>query len=426
MGKYICGIYGEKGTEMKINIDPVISSRIKAAWAKLTPAQQAELRPLILDAHQQAVTVSRTNKAPRVKAAPHHLMLAQSVLANGLDDVANNLDAGVVVDVDSDGVIWGTGKYEQLDPGWLEAFAVFLENIFIGKHRFITTPVVAVMPDSIKIGLAGDWGTGDWRVGSNPAPSTRVGSRLGSLGLDITIHLGDVYYAGTSDQELHELTNIWPRGATPSLALNSNHEMYSAANPYFNAIAGAPFGMQNGCSYFALENKNWVIVGLDSAYFSRELGLYMDGSIGPAGGPQLTFLQVQIAKGKKVIILTHHNGLLEDGLSATKLWAEVMSGFASGAGPALWYWGHVHAGAVYKPFGPSNVPARCCGHGGLPWGQASSLAASMNVAWHENRLADDPDIPQRVFNGFAVLSLNGPSVQETFYDENGGVAWTSP
>src|SRR5207245_5091932 len=32
---------------------------------------------------------------------------------------------------------------------------------------------------------------------------------------------------------------------------------------------------------------------------------------------------------------------------------------------------------------------------------------------------------QRVLNGFAVLSLKGPNIQETFYDENGGVAWKS-
>jgi len=31
-----------------------------------------------------------------------------------------------------------------------------------------------------------------------------------------------------------------------------------------------------------------------------------------------------------------------------------------------------------------------------------------------------------VFNGFAMLSLAGPNIQEVFYDENGGVAWRVP
>src|SRR5580698_6685462 len=113
---------------MKISIDPVMSGRIKTAWAKLTPAQQSQLTPAILQAHQQAKSVSQTGKAPVEPALPHHLMLAQSALNDDQDNVVGNLDAGIVLDVGSDGVIWGTSKYEQLDPGWLEAFAVFLET----------------------------------------------------------------------------------------------------------------------------------------------------------------------------------------------------------------------------------------------------------------------------------------------------------
>jgi hypothetical protein len=61
----------------------------------------------------------------------------------------------------------------------------------------------------------------------------------------------------------------------------------------------------------------------------------------------------------------------------------------------------------------------------LPCGQSSDLAGESNLVWYENRNANDPDIPQRVLNGFATLTLNGPNIQETFYDENGGVAWAS-
>ena len=229
---------------MKISIDPVFSSRINAAWKQLTPAQQSQIAPAILNANQQAVSVSQTGKAPSVSAAPHHLMLAQSALSNDSDHVVSSLEAGVVLDVGPDGVIWGTGKYEQLDPGWAEALAVFLESLLPligGKHPFVTTPQTITIPDTVQIGLAGDWGTGDWRTASNPAPSTDVRNHLALLSPDVTIHLGDVYYAGTGDQEQHELVNLWPRGSIGSLALNSNHEMYSGAKPYFQAIANPPF-----------------------------------------------------------------------------------------------------------------------------------------------------------------------------------------
>jgi Calcineurin-like phosphoesterase len=409
---------------MPVYIDPVLASRIQDAWKRLTPAQQAELAPAILQANEQAVTVAQTKKAPLGQAAPHHLILAHSALTNDSDGVLNSLQSGVVIDVGPDGVIWGTGRYEQLDPGWAEAFAVFLESFITGKHQFMINPATVAMPDPVRIGLAGDWGTGDWRTSPNLAPSTDVASHMALLNTDVTIHLGDVYYAGTSDQEQHQLIKLWPPGLIASLALNSNHEMYSGANPYFAAIAGPPFGKQNGSSYFALENAYWVIVGLDSAYFSPEGGLYMDGALAPPGdSTQVQFLQAQVAKGKKMILLTHHNGLSDDGSSTTNLWSQVMSGFPTDSGPAYWYWGHKHMAAVYTAQ-DGGVLCRCCGHGGLPWGQASELQ-NPNVEWYERRSANDPEIPERVLNGFAVLSLNGPNIQETFYDENGGVAWKS-
>jgi hypothetical protein len=134
---------------------------------------------------------------------------------------------------------------------------------------------------------------------------------------------------------------------------------------------------------------------------------------------------MQVAKGKKIVVLTHHNGLTVDGSATNDLWNQVMSAFPAGAGPAYWYWGHVHAAAVYKPYGSANVLCRCCGHGAIPWGKASLLANSQQALWCENRAANDPDIPQGVLNGFAVLRFDGANVTETFYDENGGVAWQS-
>jgi hypothetical protein len=420
---------------MKISIDPVISSRIKLAWSKLTPAQQAQIAPSILGANDQAVQVAQTGVAPSVRAAPHTLMLAHSALTNDSDAIVSNLDAGAVITVGDDGVIWGTGKWQQLDPGWAESFAVFLESLLPvigGKHPFSDTPqTIQIASDQVTIAIAGDWGTGDWRTSSNPAPSTDVRTHMAFLRPDITVHLGDVYYSGSSEEEQHELVMLWPAGLTGSFTLNSNHEMYSGAKPYFQVIDKPPFDQQRGCSYFALETPHWVIVGLDTAYFSPEMGLYMNGLLYPEGAPnaQGGFLKEKAAdaqaKGKSVILLSHHNGFDDTGTTPNTLFNQVMSAFPNGGSPAYWYWGHEHFAAVYKPQGPSGTLCRCCGHGALPWGQASALTNSPNVVWHETRSANDPDIPQRVFNGFAVLRLDGPNIQEAFYDENGGIAWTS-
>jgi len=415
---------------VNISIDPVVSSRIKAAWAQLSPAQQAQIQPAMQAADAQAAQVAQTKQAPPASAAPHTLSLANSALTDDSNQVVNQLQAGVVIDVGPDGVIWGTGKWEQLDPGWALSFAVYLETLISGKHAWVNTPQTIAIPDQVQIAIAGDWGTGNWRTGPNPGASTRVAKQIQNLNPDITIHLGDVYYAGTSDEEQHLLTLLWPAGKSGSYTLNSNHEMYSGAKPYFIAIGAAPFDKQGGCSYFALENDNWVIVGLDSAYYSPEDSLYMDGQLYPAGAPndQAAFLKQKAQEaqvsGKRLILLTHHNGLNDTGTAQNTLFNQVADLLPVG-GAVYWYYGHEHMAVVYMPQEPAGLLCRCCGHGALPWGQSSDLANGANVIWYEHRNAGDPDIPHRVFNGFAVLKLDGPNIQETFYDENGGVAWAS-
>ncbi len=431
---------------MKIRIDPVIVGRIKNAWAKLSPEQQNKIAPMVMNAHQQAVIASQSRVAPAPNAnLGHALPLMFSAISDDQDEVLDSLDVNIVIAADGGGEIWGTGKYEQLDPGWLSAGAEWLEHFIVPNHAFSTTPAAPIpIPDDVQIALAGDWGTGDWRNKKNPAPSTDVRIHMDFLKPHLTIHLGDVYYAGTGGEETQELVKLWPAGSIGALALNSNHEMYSGAGAYFNSIAKPnkgtdppwPFGMQAGCSYFTLYNSHWVIVGLDSAYYSDQEGLYRDGALFPSNGgrqEQLEFLRAQAAgaikDNKKLILLTHHNGLNQTGTTPNLLWSQVMSAFPADAGPDYWYWGHVHMGAVYQnqKNGTKDVNCRCCGHGGLPCAPASEMESQTGVLWYEKRSANDPDFQgqpvQRVLNGFAMLYLDGPVIKEVFYDENGGVAW---
>jgi hypothetical protein len=420
-----------------ISLDPVLSSRIKSAMdqlSELQPDLAAQIATAINNADAQAMQVAQARTLPPGPTETHSLMLARSAMTNDAAAVVSNLEAGIVFGVGSDGVIWGTNKWEQLDPGWIEAFAVFLESllpIIGGKHQFVNSPPTIQIPNQVKIAMAGDWGTGEWRTVNNPAPSTKVGSAIAKLDPQITIHLGDVYYSGTSDQEKHLLVALWPQGSLGSFALNSNHEMYSGSKPYFDALSQPPFAQQAGCSYFALENDNWIIVGMDSAYFSEEGELYMNGVLFPQNFPnkQQAFLQDKgqeaMMKGKKVIVLTHHNGLDDPGEKTNLLFQHVTNAFPNNDGPAYWYWGHQHLGVVYQPQGLAGVRCRCCGHGALPCGVASVLENRPQVIWHEKDLAGDPDIPERVLNGFAMLTLDGSNIEEAFYDENGALSWSS-
>jgi len=165
---------GPRRTRMKINIDPAISSRIVSAWNALNPDQRSRVAPILAKANQRALTAAQSRVAPIFDSSvPHQALLAHSAISNDRDGVLSNLEAGIVIDVDAGGEIWGTGKYQQLDPGWAETVAVWLENL-TNKHPCNSTPATIQIPDSLQIAIAGDWGTGDWRIASNPAPSTDV------------------------------------------------------------------------------------------------------------------------------------------------------------------------------------------------------------------------------------------------------------
>src|SRR5207253_2455371 len=103
---------------------------------------------------------------------------------------------------------------------------------------FGTSPAtINASGDSLKIALIGDWGTGPWTDGTIPYPAVEVMNQVKQLTPDFTIHLGDVYYAGTagfgSDEEVKNFVDLWVSGTRGSFMLNSNHEMYSGAQGYF-------------------------------------------------------------------------------------------------------------------------------------------------------------------------------------------------
>jgi hypothetical protein len=406
--------------------------RMKDAWSKLPPDTQAQIKPLLDDAHDQLGDFVKTGKPPKHSA--FDVLRVKSYLTNDWDGHTEQLDNSDKIAtkpvLGPQGQILGLGKYEELDPMWgLVAGTVWLENL-LHRHPFPPgEPKVVPIDDPVSIVLAGDFGTGNF--GASDSPSTKMSKFVPSLKPDITIHLGDVYYAGTAEEGASNLIDLWPKGSKASFTLNSNHEMYSGGGPYFNKTVGGPVfnTPQSPFSFFALEHKSWIVVGLDSAYNAGALGLYMDGSLGKDA--QIDFLAKIAQKAndlnKKVILLTHHNGLPDSGAQPTvplKLYSEVMTAFNNLTPPAFWYWGHLHLGAVYKAL-PNGLRCRCIGHSALPWGFASVLQSSQNVEWFEKRSANDPSSPIRVKNGFVALKLNGSDISEIFYDEDGGIAWKS-
>jgi hypothetical protein len=226
--------------------------------------------------------------------------------------------------------------------------------------------------DVFRVSLTGDWGSGT-------EDADDIGSSIRKDAPHITIHLGDVYYVGAEQEVQENMLGgmvLWPEGSHGSFALNANHEMYSQGKAYFTQLLpelGLAGGPPQRASFFCLRNEHWLVIGLDTGYYS-------------VGAPVLEFIfkpdarlhdklmewlrqDVRLGDDRQrgVILLSHH-----------QYYSQFESGFDRPAAqiaelldrPVLWFWGHEHRFAIYGRHASQNAGleayGRCVGHGGLP------------------------------------------------------------
>ena len=406
-----------------------VAEQLRAALAKRSPEDQTRIRALLEKTHHESLDFLQGKKGAR--GSKHPEFSRAHGLLHEAEDLLHKVENAVLGTPDPTGVIYGTGKYESLDLGWIEAMALWIEN---GHERatFSTSPPTIDIPDKVDLSIIGDWGTGNFGTEDDPSGSTLIGRYISqTLKPEITIHLGDVYYAGTEDNERSKLVDIFPWGSVSSYTLNSNHEMYPGAKAYFDvALADPRFGHQRNTSYFCLQNEHWAIVGLDTAYEADYWEMYLQGSLQTSDGrsPQLDFLQQVASSGRQLIILTHHNPLSLAG-APNPLWGQVTKALANTASakrPVYWYYGHAHNGAVYVDVpGSAGVPTilpRLSGHAAVPYTVATELTESKQVTWLEKTYVKGDSGLCRM--GFSTLSLDGPQMVESMLDQTGAVSWT--
>lgn len=314
--------------------------------------------------------------------------------------------------------------------GWIFHY---LKSRFGGRVEFETYEgkaddgVYTISDGPIKIALASDWASGteisDWVArgmeGENP---------------DYTIHLGDIYYAGTEkeiDENMLGGITKWPLGSKGSFALNANHEMYARGKWYYKGLLPKLGLNRNGgqqgqhASYFCLRNEHWVILGLDTGYHSVGLPL-LEKIFKPSAKLDDELMkwlrdvvQIQNHENRGIIVLTHHQyfsqfeGHYE---RAAKQLSELINR------PVIWFWGHEHRLALYglsrtEKGGGLAAYGRCIGHGGLPIEDINSPPSDKRKKHVELVLYDRRKWKQvgseRIwigFNGFSVLTLDGENL----------------
>jgi predicted phosphodiesterase len=263
--------------------------------------------------------------------------------------------------------------------------------------------------DNARVYLIGDWGSGVTRA-KKIADRVRAMLETERTRPQHVIHLGDVYYSGWPEEYDEHLLAHWPvrpgeEQKYGSWCLNGNHDMYSGGFGFFDhLLKDTRFKAQQQSSYFSLENTNWQILGLDSAWKDEDL----------AGGQADWVEQRQAAhKDKKLILMTHHQPF-----SAFEKDCVALQPLMQRNKVTAWFWGHEHRFAMYKAR-PDLPYGRLIGHSGVPvWvGKPSTSPIVEYVSTRGFRSAFDTF----ALFGFAVMDFAGEKIDIRYFDEHGQV-----
>lgn len=305
------------------------------------------------------------------------------------------------------------GAFEITDPRWVSSVIATGWRKLHRRHPFRDEPAPAArLARDARVVVVGDWASGIQRA-RNVADEIRVAlAEAASQGRDChVVHLGDTYYAGWDYEYRKRFLPWWPvRPGEPhgSWSLNGNHDMYAGGHGYFEVLlADDRFAAQQQSSWFSLENDDWQLLALDTAYTDHALT-----------GSQATWVEGQLADHpeRRTMLLSHHQlfSAFEDG--GPKLEADLHDALVADRIDA-WLWGHEHRCVVYEPQQHVRF-ASCIGHGGVPvYAEHGSRAG---VRWYLEK-SFRVALEEWALFGFAELDFDGPRITVRYLNEFGGL-----
>jgi len=325
---------------------------------------------------------------------------------------------------------------------WLSAtYHTDIESLFVPadkRHSFDPYPAtgeqghykldsLVAADGSIRIAIAGDWGTG-----TDEAQTIADNMMLASP--ELTIHLGDVYYVGEESEVAENCLGhdtplykgvTWPKGSKGSLALNGNHEMYSGGHAYFEEFLptlGIPSSQdkQQLRSYFCLETPVWRILAIDTGYNADTLlgnCKLEDNLIN-----WLATVVDPVKNRKPTILLSHHQWFSDFGDGDYDTPAGQLAKFLQKQ-EIVWIWGHEHRLSLYNKYkeGGITLYARCVGHGGMPVETGDPTENTHYVEYYDGmpertRKLDDGTVVG--LNGYVQMVIQGSVVTLEYLDIN--------
>jgi hypothetical protein len=278
------------------------------------------------------------------------------------------------------------------------------------------------LPEKFKMVLLADWG------GDNDA-AKKIAAVVLKQTPDFIIHLGDIYYGGTKF-ECDRFLDMWPMRVDMqdpnsalrpegSFALSGNHEMYSGGEYFFNTVLPA---FEQKQPFFCLENSNWRIIGLDTAYNSGRLK--PQSPTDPMNTQWNWLIETLRKGGKKVIFLTHHQPVSahqaewNDSKPLREDINELLQMDGIGNDAIFgWFFGHEHRCALYRDTA-LDFNARLIGNGCIPHEVEKEKAADpgCNEVDFFNRKETAPGSKTAV-SSFVNLSFEGSGILVEYVDE---------
>lgn len=317
-------------------------------------------------------------------------------------------------------------KFDDLDlKGWIGSFFSDWIKRF-KKHDFVgAPPIPEKIGNQARVALLGDWGTGLYG-----APVCAASIAKATPAFDAIVHLGDIYYAGNSDEVDARFLKVWPKvPGAKNRAVNANHEMYSGGEGYYGKVLPA---FQQPSSLFSFQNDHFLFIGLDTGWDEHDLAGNQAGWVAALAAQ---------AQGRKIVLFSHHQpfSVFEDqGTNLIKKLRPLLAAKRIFA----WYWGHEHRCMVYDKHAEWQMWGRLIGHSGYPYfrkdfsayplaqanqdGTSWRVLAATDVAPRSAILeGTNPyvsDAPNKYGpHGWASLHVDGPRLVEQIHAADGTV-----
>ena len=397
----------------------------EAALESTLAAGDAELRERVADELPLAIAcLEAAERTAGVLIAPENRLAAllQSYLVEcGTDGLRERAGIGAGGESDLE------ARFDEHDfAGWALKFVPeWLKGRFEKKPFLPASETVTSIPDDARIAILGDWGTGLYG-----APVCSDSIARSQPALNAIVHLGDVYYAGTSNEVASRFLDAWPKvsGAT-NWALNSNHEMYSGGEGYFGKTLQDP-RFSNKSSCFSFQNSYFLFLGLDTAYQEHDIS-----------ASQVAWItrRIQNAGTRRVVLLSHHQPFSQFESGGEKLQAK-LSALLTGKQIYAWYWGHEHRCALFDQHPTWGFLGRCIGHSGYPafrdkfhetqtfknpdgsrWVRVARTSAPPAYVLDGTNRYVEGHADEYAPNGYLTLKLEGASLRETVRAPDGTV-----